>query len=70
MLLLADRCRFAGGAGLTDRQRRLTEDAPARIGEVVPAFVERMPVITFRIGYADAPSARSVRLPLESVFEM
>jgi len=70
MLLLAYRCRFADGAGLTDRQRRLTEDAIAEIGAVVPAFVERMPVIMFRIGYADPPTARSVRLPLESVFEV
>jgi UDP:flavonoid glycosyltransferase YjiC (YdhE family)/nitroreductase len=70
MLLLAYRCRFADGAGLTGRQRRLTEDAIAAIGEVIPAFVESMPVIMFRIGYADPASARSSRLPLEAVFDV
>ncbi len=67
---LALRCRFGGGAGLTPSQRRAADQAIAAVNEVAPAFSERMPAIMFRIGYAPPPSARSVRLPLEEVFEV
>jgi len=67
---LALSCRFSGGAGLTAGQRRIAEQAIADVTEVLPAFSERMPAIMFRIGYAPPPSARSVRLPLEKVFEV
>jgi UDP:flavonoid glycosyltransferase YjiC (YdhE family) len=67
---LALSCRFAGSAGLTASQRRIAEQAIADVTEVLPAFSERMPAIMFRIGYAPPPSARSVRLPLEEVFEV
>ena len=69
LMYMATSCRYAGGAGLTPKQQRISEDALAAVGEVVPAFAERVPVIMVRIGYAEAPTARSLRLPLEAVFE-
>lgn len=50
---------------LVDEGERV-EDAA---GKIVPALAERVPVIMVRIGYAEAPTARSLRLPLEAVFE-
>jgi UDP:flavonoid glycosyltransferase YjiC (YdhE family)/pyruvate/2-oxoglutarate dehydrogenase complex dihydrolipoamide acyltransferase (E2) component len=69
LMLLAGRCRYAGGVGLTPRQRRTVEDAVAMVGQVAPAILDRVPVMLFRIGYAPPPTARSLRLPLDSVFE-
>jgi nitroreductase len=70
LLLLAFRCRFADGAGLSARHRRITESAVRSITEVVPAFSQRMPMMTLRLGYAPQPSARSTRLPLDAVYEV
>jgi UDP:flavonoid glycosyltransferase YjiC (YdhE family)/nitroreductase len=67
---LALRCRFGAGAGLSASERRASEQAIAAVTEVAPAFSERMPAIMFRIGYAPPPSARSVRLPIEEIFEV
>jgi hypothetical protein len=69
LMYMATSCRSAGGAGLTPKQQRISEDALAAVGEIVPAFAERVPVIMVRIGYAEVPTARSLRLPLEAVFE-
>ncbi len=70
LMQVAGRCRFAEGAGFSRRHRRIVEDAVAAVGEVAPAIFERVPVMLFRIGYAPPPTVRSLRLPLDTVFEV
>jgi hypothetical protein len=50
LMYMATSCRYAGGGGLILKQQRISEDALAAVGEVVPAFAERVPVIMVRIG--------------------
>lgn len=68
VLLLDYRRRFADGGGFDARERRVVDEAAAALSRAVPAFSTRVPVMFFRIGYADPPSARALRMPLESVF--
>lgn len=68
VLLLDYRRRFANGGGFDARERRAVDAASAELGRAVPAFAQRVPVMLFRLGYADPPSARALRMPLESVF--
>ena len=41
----------------------------ADLGRSLPAFDNRTPLLFFRIGYADPPSARSLRKELNEMFE-
>jgi UDP:flavonoid glycosyltransferase YjiC (YdhE family) len=66
---LALQSRYAAGAGLSSRQQRISERAIFSATKVIPAFSERMPAIMFRTGYAPPPSARSIRLPIDELFE-
>jgi UDP:flavonoid glycosyltransferase YjiC (YdhE family)/nitroreductase len=68
VLLLDYRRRFADGGGFNDRERAVVDAAAAALTRGTPAFAQRVPVMLFRVGYADPPSARAMRLPLESVF--
>jgi UDP:flavonoid glycosyltransferase YjiC (YdhE family)/pyruvate/2-oxoglutarate dehydrogenase complex dihydrolipoamide acyltransferase (E2) component len=70
LMLLAGRCRYAEGVGLTPRQRRTVEEAVAGVATVAPAILDRVPVMLFRIGYAPPPTARSLRLPLDTVLDL
>jgi UDP:flavonoid glycosyltransferase YjiC (YdhE family) len=67
---LALQSRYAAGAGLSSRQQRITEQAISSAAEVLPAFSERMPAIMFRIGHAPPPSAKSIRLSMDRLFEI
>jgi pyruvate/2-oxoglutarate dehydrogenase complex dihydrolipoamide acyltransferase (E2) component len=70
LMQVAGRCRFAEGAGFSRRHQRIVREAVAAVGDVAPAIFERVPVMLFRIGYAPPPTARSLRLQLDSVFEV
>jgi UDP:flavonoid glycosyltransferase YjiC (YdhE family)/nitroreductase len=68
VLLLDYRRRFADGGGFSARERAVVDGAAASLTRAAPDFAARVPVMFFRLGYADPPSARALRLPLESVF--
>jgi hypothetical protein len=70
LMQVAGRCRFAEGAGFSPRHRKIVNDAVATVGDVAPAIFDRVPVMLFRIGYAAPPTARSLRLPLDTIFEV
>jgi len=70
LIQVAGRCRFAEGAGFSPRHLKIVNEAVASVGEVAPAFFDQVPVMLFRIGYAAPPTARSLRLPLDTVFEV
>ena len=67
-LLLMSRMRFSGGAGLTARQQRLAHRMMADLGRVFPFFDTRCPAVFFRVGHAPAPTARSLRHSVDSLF--
>jgi len=70
LMQVAGRCRFAGGAGFSKRHLKIVNEAVASVGDVAPAIFEQVPVMLFRIGYAAPPTSRSLRLPLDTVFEV
>jgi hypothetical protein len=66
--------RMTGGIGL-DLSSRAPDAAPPsadvfdlrrRVGAVIPNYLERMPIMCFRIGAA--PPSRGLRRPVEDVF--
>ena len=50
---------------ISKQQLAEIETSRKEIKEIMPSFVERTPIVFFRIGEAPAPSARSARIPVE-----
>ena len=65
MLLLLLRYRLDRGEGFSRAHRAVLAKAAARIDYLLPRFHSRIPIMLLRIGHATAPSARTLRRPVD-----
>ena len=64
------RQQLCNGDGLSAVHCRVLDHARRELEAVWTGCLQRTPVMLFRLGYADAPSARAPRLPAESVLTL
>jgi hypothetical protein len=58
----------SGGEGLSNNHNKMLLKAFDKLRELCPLGENESIIMAFRIGYADLPSDKSLRLPLEKVF--
>jgi hypothetical protein len=56
-----------GGAGLSPGHRRLLDGAGRELREILSLGPGELPVMLFRLGFADPPTARAPRLPVSDL---
>jgi nitroreductase len=61
------RCRLRHGEGLSPRHQRLLHTLAEQLTQLVPHAQSRTPIMLFRLGYAEVPTARAIRQPLQAV---
>ncbi len=59
--------RLEGGAELSPAQRALLADAEDALDRLLPGVRARTPIMLFRLGYANPPTARTLRRQVEDV---
>jgi hypothetical protein len=67
LTFLVLRLTLAAGEGFTPAHRDLVEHLEGELGAVFPAAAAESPIMLFRLGLADPPSARAPRRPLEQI---
>ena len=60
-------CVQTGGEGLSDKHRRVLLESFDAMKKQCPLREDESYIMAFRIGYADPPSDKSLRLPLDKV---
>jgi len=65
---LIQRLHTAGNQSFSISHQHLLEKLDRQLKEIVPIASEKQVIMAFRIGYADPPSDKSLRLPLDNVF--
>jgi hypothetical protein len=64
---LIQRLRMTGKTDLTIAHHRLLIELEKQLGEIFPINKEKSMIMAFRLGYADPPSDKSLRLPVDKV---
>lgn len=70
MICLWWRCRRLHGEGLSPRHRQLVENAARVLERLFPEGMRQTPLMLFRVGYADAPTGRALRQPVDAVLTL
>ncbi len=64
---LIQRLRITDKTELTIAHQRLLTELEKQLGEIFPINKEKSMIMAFRLGYADPPSDKSLRLPVDEI---
>lgn len=64
---LMERLKMSKGDGLTPHHQKLLKNLESKIKDIIPLDENKSIIMAFRLGYADPPSDKSLRLPLDKV---
>lgn len=67
--LILIRARSKGGDGLTSSQIKFAVEADRKLSSTLPEFVKNYPLAFFRIGRANPPSGRTLRMGLDNILQ-
>jgi nitroreductase len=67
LIYLLARLEGGGGVGLDDQERRGLRELRIEFSSIFPQRAQHTELLLFRLGYAEQPGTRALRLPIEEV---